>query len=216
MTIGLERSASVSGTADAVSPLFLSPGHEQDAEGEETRTRRAIACAAAGDREALRYLYERYSGTVYRYVRCLVRDEHEAQDLTQSVFLKLMRILDRYDEEQGRFVSWVLRVAHNVTVDYIRLVRPVVASDVWPDDAESDEVGNRCRWALHDALAALSEEQREVLVLRQIVGLRPGEIAERMAKTEGSVHALHHRARASMRTSLAHANAAPAIRRAAR
>ena len=124
-----------------------------------------------------------------------------------------MRTLDRYDERQGRFVSWLLRVAHNVTVDHIRRVRPVVSSDVWPADAESDEVANRCRYALHEALAALSEEQREVVVLRQIVGLRPGEIAQRMAKTEGSVHALHHRARASMRMSLVHANAAPAIRR---
>jgi RNA polymerase sigma factor (sigma-70 family) len=197
-----------------VSPLFPSPRLVHDADGEDARTRRAIARAAAGDREALCYLYERYSANVYRYVRSLVRDEHEAQDLTQSVFLKLMRILSRYDEDQGRFLSWLLRVAHNITVDHLRRVKPVATSEVWPADAEADEAGSRCRDALHEALAALSDEQRKVLVLRQIVGLRPGEIAEHMAKTEGSVHALHHRARTSMRTSLVHANAAPAIRRA--
>jgi len=195
-----------------ISPLFPSPVLVHDGDGEEARARRAIARAAAGDREALCYLYERYSANVYRYVRSLVRDEHEAQDLTQSVFLKLMRIIHRYDEDQGRFLSWLLRVAHNVTVDHIRRVKPIATSDVWPADAAADEAGSRCRDALHDALAALSDEQRKVLVLRQIVGLRPAEIAHRMAKTEGSVHALHHRARASMRTSLVLANAGPAIR----
>jgi RNA polymerase sigma factor (sigma-70 family) len=195
-----------------ISPLFCSPVLVHDADGEEARTRRAIARAAAGDQEALCYLYQRYSANVYRYVRSLVRDEHEAEDLTQSVFLKLMRILNHYHEDQGRFLSWLLRVAHNITVDHIRRARPVATSDVWPADAETDEAGSRCRDALHEALAALSDEQRKVLVLRQIVGLRPGEIARHMAKTEGSVHALHHRARASMRTSLVLANAGPAIR----
>jgi RNA polymerase sigma-70 factor, ECF subfamily len=208
--------AAVERVDHSISPPFPSPALVHDADGEETRTRRAIACAAAGDREALCYLYERYSANVYRYVRSLVRDEHEAQDLTQSVFLKLMWTINRYDEHQGHFLSWLLRVARNVTIDHIRRVRPVASSDVWPTDAEADEAGSRCRDALREALAALSEEQRKVLVLRQIVGLRPGEIAERMAKTEGSVHALHHRARASMRTSLVHANAAPATRRRAR
>lgn len=204
--------AAVAPVDQPISPPFPTPALVHDADGEEARTRRAIARAAAGDREALCYLYERYSGNVYRYVRSLVRDEHEAQDLTQSVFLKLMRILNRYDEQQGRFLSWLLRVAHNVTIDHIRRVRPVASSAAWPAEAEVDEAGSRCRDALHEALAALSDEQRKVLVLRQIVGLRPGEIAARMDKTEGSVHALHHRARASMRTSLALAKAAPAIR----
>ena len=199
---------------DSISPLFPSAAIARNAdEVQARRTRRAIADATAGDGEALQYLYSRYAGNVYRYVRCLVRDEHEAQDLTQFVFLKLMSCLPRYDARQGCFLSWLLRVAHNVTVDHIRRVRPVVCSDVAPPDAEADETGRQRRLALNDALASLSAEQREVLVLRQIVGLRPGEIAERMAKTEGSVHALHHRARAAMRSSLVDARAAPAVRR---
>jgi RNA polymerase sigma-70 factor (ECF subfamily) len=67
---------------------------------------------------------------------------------------------------------------------------------------------------LLEALGALSHDQREVLVLRQLLGLSPAEIALRMDRTEGSVHALHHRARVATRSDLVRLNAAPAIQRA--
>ena len=57
------------------------------------QVRLAIARAKEGDREALRLLYVRYSDNVYGYVRCIVRDEKEAEDLTQHVFLKLITVI---------------------------------------------------------------------------------------------------------------------------
>jgi RNA polymerase sigma-70 factor (ECF subfamily) len=178
----------------------------------QRRIQRAISRAAAGDRDALRDLYLGYSGPVYRHIRTVVRDEHEAQDVTQLVFLKLIGTLQTYDARQGPFRPWLLRVARNLAIDQIRRRRAIPADCVHGPEAQSDEGGRERAVALHDALASLSPDQREVLVLRQIVGLRPREIAERLDKSEGSVHALHHRARTAMRVSLVHSQAAPATR----
>jgi RNA polymerase sigma-70 factor (ECF subfamily) len=61
----------------------------------------------------------------------------------------------------------------------------------------------------------VSPEQREVLVLRHLVGLSPGEIAKRLGKTEGSIHGLHHRGRAALQGLLREMNSAPVVRASA-
>jgi len=175
--------------------------------------RRAIARAKDGDADAHRWLYERYAPVVFRYVRGLVHDEYEAEDVTQMVFLKLMWTLPSFDERQGSFTGWLLRVARNLTIDTIRRRRAIPSGDLLIADRPWDDAGRRCALALQDALAALSEDQRQVLVLRQVVGLRPREIATRLARTEGSVHALHHRARTAVRATLTRMEAGPATRR---
>jgi RNA polymerase sigma-70 factor (ECF subfamily) len=194
-----------------LAPLFATRTESVEDEVARRRTRRTIGRAADGDPDALQDLYLRYAGPVYRHVRAVIRDEHEAQDITQLVFLKLSAALPGYDERHGPFRPWLLRVARNLAIDQIRRRRAVPAEHI-QDDAASDDTGRQRAGAFYDALAALSADQREVLVLRQIVGLRPREIAARMDRTEGSVHALHHRARAAMRASLVLLEAAPATR----
>jgi RNA polymerase sigma-70 factor, ECF subfamily len=199
-----------------VAPLFASGTGVVDDESARRRTQQAIARVVEdGDGEALQDLYLRYSGPVYRHIRAVIRDEHEAQDLTQIVFLKLIAALRGYDPRHGPFRPWLMRVARNLAIDQIRR-RHAVPADSLPDEATCDETRRERARALYEALAGLSPAQREVLVLRQMVGLLPSEIAERMDRTEGSVHALHHRARASMRASLVHLQAAPATQGARR
>jgi RNA polymerase sigma-70 factor (ECF subfamily) len=65
---------------------------------------------------------------------------------------------------------------------------------------------------LREALEVLPDEQREVVVLRHLVGLSPGEIAGRLGKTEPAIHGLHHRGRGALRTNLAERECAPAVR----
>ena len=81
---------------------------------------RAVTQAKTGDREALRYLYLRYSNNVYGYVRSIVRDDYEAEDITQHVFAKLMTVINRYEPRAVPFSRWLLRLAHNAAVDYLR------------------------------------------------------------------------------------------------
>jgi RNA polymerase sigma-70 factor (ECF subfamily) len=172
----------------------------------------AVARAKAGDREALRFLYVRYADNVYGYVRSIVRDEHEAEDVTQQVFAKLMTALVKYEDREVPFSAWILRVARNVALDHARQRRPIPCEEVRENDQHDDgESAHDRAMLLRDALAALPQDQREVLVLRHVVGLSPGEIAGRLGRTEPSVHGLHHRGRGALRTALRAMECGPTV-----
>jgi len=184
-----------------------------DKEQRRRLTRHAIQRAGRGDRDALRHLYVRYEALVHRRVLAIVRDEQDAQDVTQRVFVKLMSDLSQYDERRGDFSVWLLRVARNLAIDELRRKRTVPASAVGErPEARSDHATLELAQALRDALAALSNEQREVVVLRHLAGMGPRQIAARLSKTEAAVHALHHRGRTAMRASLLRAEVSPMTR----
>ncbi len=174
----------------------------------------AVKRAQAGDREALGFLYARYADNVYGYVRSIVHDEHEAEDITQHVFAKLMHVIGKYEERDVPFFAWILRVSRNVAVDHIRRQRAIPVEEVRAVDESGGgpEDGERTH-DLKEALAMLPPDQREVLVLRHLAGLSPTEIAERTGRTEGSVHGLHHRGRRALRAELASRGAAPSTAR---
>ena len=131
----------------------------------------------------MRYLYLRYSNNVYGYVRSIVRDDYEAEDITQHVFAKLMTVINRYEPRAVPFSRWLLRLAHNAAVDYLRSRTALPCEEIRLGREETDEGDADRLGTLMGALATLPEEQRNVLVLRHLVGLTPGEIAERMGKT---------------------------------
>jgi RNA polymerase sigma-70 factor (ECF subfamily) len=211
--MGTVLGAAVVRDRSLVAPLFSESRCRGDDERERRLTRRAVRRATGGDGDAMGELYTRYSGRVYGHVRRVLRDRHDAEDVTQLVFLKLIWSLDRYDERSGDFCAWLLRVARNMAIDEVRRRRPMLFGDLYTADARRDDEALEARGdALRAALADLSDDQREVLILRQVIGLSPGEIATRLNRSEGSVHALYHRARVAMKASLARADAAPATR----
>jgi len=160
-------------------------------------TRLAVERAKAGDEEAFRYLYVHYSGNIYGYVRSILHDDHEAEDVTQHVFAKLMTVVSKYDDRGLPFLAWLLRLARNVAIDHIRSNRATPQDEVTsPSEAFGDGVENLL--TIREALATLPDDQREVVVLRHVAGLSPGEIAERMGRSEGSIHGLHHRGRRAL------------------
>jgi RNA polymerase sigma-70 factor (ECF subfamily) len=165
----------------------------------------AIKRAQAGDRDAMGFLYARYAENVYGYVRSIVRNHHEAEDITQHVFAKLMRVIGKYQEREVPFLAWALRVARNVAVDYIRSERLVPVEEIRKADrVEADPaVAGAKTQDLREALATLPSAQREVLILRHVAGLSPIEIAKLTGKSEGSVHGLHHRGRRTLAAELA-------------
>jgi len=174
----------------------------------------AVTRAKAGDQEALRFLYVSYADNVYGYVRSIVRDDYEAEDVTQHVFAKLMVVLPKYQQRSVPFAAWILRVARNVAVDHMRQRRAIPCEEVRELDERRDDGSDaqQTSLALREALESLPGDQREVVVLRHLVGLSPGEIAGRLDKTEPSVHGLHHRGRGALRTTLAERECAPAVR----
>lgn len=172
--------------------------------------RTAVDRAREGDSDALRYLYVRFAGNVYGYARSIVRDQHEAEDVTQQVFVKLMRIIDRYEPRDVPFSAWILRVTHNLAIDHLRRLRAVPCEEVRSIDETAGEGNHERSRSLRDALASLPHEQREVLVMRHVMGLSPTEIADRLGKSEGSIHGLHHRGRGTLKAALVELEYAPA------
>jgi RNA polymerase sigma-70 factor (ECF subfamily) len=177
--------------------------------GAERLAHAAVARAREGDSDALRFLYLRYADNVYGYVCSIIRDEHEAEDVTQHVFVKLPRALARYQPSAVRFAAWILRVAHNAAIDHMRTRRPVPCEEIRSRD-DADDAGGRERFAdLREALEALPREQRDVIVLRFLIGLTPREVAERLGRSEDAVHGLQHRGRSRLRREMARIQAAP-------
>ncbi len=187
------------------------PNDAAAALGASQLTRKAVARAQAGDPEGLHYLYVRYADDVLRYVTSFVRDTHEAEDITQNVFAKLMTAIKKYEQREVPFDAWILRVARNAALDHLRAKRAIPTEEVRLADTGSAQTGIDRGRALRQALEELPEDQREVLVLRHIVGLSPVEIAGTLDKTESSVHGLHHRGRRSLRASLVELEAAPVV-----
>ena len=178
-------------------------------DGGRNLERKAIAAAKTGDWDALTYLYSRYSDDVCRFVQSIVRDHHQAEDITQDVFAKLMRAIQKYEEREVPFAAWIMRVARNAALDHVRSRRQIPVDEVWVSENGEEQTSLDCTRALKEALAELLQSQREVLVLRHIGGLSPNEIAERLGKTEASIQGLHHRGRAALKVSLRELGVAP-------
>ena len=175
----------------------------------------AVARAKEGDREAIRFLYVQYSHNIYGYVRSIIHDDHEAEDVTQHVFAKLMTTLVKYDDRGLPFFAWLVRMARNAAIDHLRANRLTPTENVLDPGASSGVDLDRTE-TVRTALAALPEEQRQVVVLRHVVGLTPGEIADRMGRTEGSIHGLHHRGRRALQRELTELESTPCTRGPAR
>jgi RNA polymerase sigma-70 factor (ECF subfamily) len=169
----------------------------------------AVKRAKEGDREALQFLYVRYARNIHSYVRSILGDEHDAEDVTQVVFLKLMTVLERYEQRSVPFFGWLLRLAHNTAIDHIRSRRAVPVEEVRGADERVETDGAELTLTVSAALEALPSQQRDVVFMRHVVGLTPGEIAGRLGRTESSIHGLHHRGRRAMREELLRMHAGP-------
>lgn len=145
-----------------------------------------------GSREAVSQLLERHTRRVRDYIRMMVKDSDVADDLTQEVLIKVVKVLDegRYTDK-GRFLPWVLRIAHNRVLDYFRAQKQVktvnesnagfdiLGSKNFAEPSIEDNIISEQRADEIRALVEeLPEEQREVVKMRYYEGLSFKEIAE--------------------------------------
>jgi RNA polymerase sigma-70 factor (ECF subfamily) len=171
----------------------------------------AVLRAKSGDEDAFRFLYLNYSDNVRGYVRSRLRNDEDADDVTQQVFMRVVSAIGRYEQRDVSFIAWLLRIAHNACVDHVRRSRPQAILD----DAEpaaprlADSERRELAAALKTAFEGLPEDQRKVLLMRHVAGMSPAEIAVSIDRTPGAVHCLHHRARRQARTALEAAGIAP-------
>jgi RNA polymerase sigma-70 factor, ECF subfamily len=201
-----------SDTERGVLPIFLTRRSlEQENEVDRRRLRRAIARAKDGDSDAMCHIYERYADNVFSYVRTILHDDHEAEDVTQHVFTKLLTRIESYEERSVPFTAWLLRIARNCAIDHMRSKRAIYCEEVDAavEEPRNDERAADQRDVIEDALGSLPSSQRRVVVLRHVIGLSPREIAEQMGKSEGAIHTLHHRARRALQEELLRRHTAP-------
>jgi RNA polymerase sigma-70 factor (ECF subfamily) len=183
-----------------------------DADAENTwLVQQAVERAKEGDCEGIHFLYVRFAPDVQRYVASFVRDQHEAEDITQNIFAKLMTAITKYEQRDVPFAAWIMRVARNAALDHMRSRRAIPAEEIRLADDGHAQTSVDLTQNLRQALEQLPEDQREVLILRHIAGLSPVEIAQTLQKSESSVHGLHHRGRRTLQAKLTELGAAPVV-----
>lgn len=153
----------------------------------------------SGDRSAISSLIERHSRRVKDYIHMMVKDRDIAEDIFQETFIKAVRVIDegRYSDN-GKFLSWILRIAHNQVIDYFRAQRQnksVTEADAGYDmlgtlrfaerTVEDSMVSDQIERDVRALVELLPAEQREVVMLRYFSGLSFKDIAE---QTEVSIN----------------------------
>jgi RNA polymerase sigma-70 factor (ECF subfamily) len=167
-----------------------------------------VAAAKAGDAEAFGRLFDHFHEPVHRYVAARVRRPSDAEDLAQTVFVKALEALPRYEQRGIPFGGWLFRLARNVVIDHIRTHREHVDLDELQERPGQDAGPEAQVLARHEmdavtaALAELTDEQRDAIALRFFAGLSAREAAVVMDKQEGTVRGVQFRAIAALRRSL--------------
>jgi RNA polymerase sigma-70 factor (ECF subfamily) len=169
---------------------------------------RLVEQARAGDAWAFGRLFDEYHVPVYRYIASRVRRPVDAEDLTQLVFVKALEALPRYESRGAPFGGWLFRLARNAVIDQARTRHEHATLDAILDRSDGlagpDEVAatREALEAVADALATLTDEQREAIALRFFAGLSAREAAEVMGRQEGTIRGLQFRAIAALRRQL--------------
>ena len=185
---------------------------------------RLVEHALAGSQDAYRALVERHSRAVLTLVTRLVRDQGVAEELSQDAFVKAFGALRSFDSSY-KFSNWILRIAHNVAIDYLRKARPPIVSiddevsgretaDALADAREPSAFDRAVRRDFKDdleaALAKLRPEFRRLVVMRYLEDLSYEDISEVVGLPLGTVKSHLHRARAALGRLLAESGWGPA------
>jgi RNA polymerase sigma-70 factor (ECF subfamily) len=160
--------------------------------------------------EAVGELYDRHHTRIFRYLWSRLRDPHVAEDLTGEVFARMVKDLPGYRPRGIPFQAWLYRIAHNLAVDHQRVQgrHPLVSLDDAEDvRAEGQDPAAKVERQLtvervESALEALDPIQRDVVVLRFLVGLSLREVAAALTKSVAAVKSLQHRGLVALRVAL--------------
>jgi len=172
---------------------------------ERVDEQRLLKRAQGGNADAFAHLYRANVQAIYRYIYHRVNDVHLAEDMTGDVFTRALKSMTRYRDQGKPFIAWLYRIAHARVVDYYRMSdRRPMESDVEAepipihDDLDGDILRRQAAKALREAIASLTDEQQQVVILRFIEGQRIETVADIMGKNANAIKALQHRALRSL------------------
>jgi RNA polymerase sigma-70 factor (ECF subfamily) len=171
--------------------------------------RRLVERAQRGDREALEDLYLMHFDRIYSYLHLSVGNRHDAEDLTNQTFVKMLESIERFQWRKVPISAWLFRIAHNLAMDHFRAGRRWQPEEE-PPEPEPDEQRTAHEEALEsigrqsmlEMIGDLSPDQQQVLTLKFAFNFSNGDVAEILGKSEGAVKSLQHRALASLQRQL--------------
>jgi len=174
-------------------------------EGQTSDESALVQRAVRHDAEAFGRLYDMHVDRVYRHIYYRVGNEHDAEDLTQQVFLRAWQAIHRYKKTTSPFVAWLMTISHNLVVDFYRTRKDktYLEAEVLADGPASspEHVAETSfeQQRLRKAILQLGGDEQQVVILRFIEGFEFAEIASVMKKKEGNVRVILHRALAKLR-----------------
>jgi RNA polymerase sigma-70 factor (ECF subfamily) len=145
-----------------------------------------------GEKRCMEVLISRHKQKVYSYILITVKNTHVADDLFQDTFIKVINSLKAGTyTDKGKFISWVIRIAHNITIDYFRREKNLNTYsnddhdvDIFNNDKFSDEniedklVGDQIESDVRSLIDFLPEEQKQIILMRHYAGMSFKDIAE--------------------------------------
>lgn len=178
---------------------------------EKRELARLIKRIQKGDADAFGQLYDRFHDPVYAYVLRQTGSPADAEDITAGVFLYVLEKIGGFTWRGAGFAAWLFRIARNDVLDYFRRqgknAREVTLTEealgrpsaiLVEDQAEAAWDERRLR----RAIASLSEEQQQVMLLKLMMNLSNMQVGGVLGKSEGAVKALTHRALLALRKKL--------------
>ncbi len=161
--------------------------------------------AVRRDKAAFTGLYDRHLGRVYRYVYYWLPSQADAEDVTQEVFVRAWRAIDRYKVTGAPFIAWLIAIARNLIASHYRAakrfvrlpeIEPAASND---DSPEAMAEMNFNRSYIREAILKLSGEKQKVIQMRFISDMSYEEVAKALDKTEGAIRVIQYRALKDLR-----------------
>lgn len=145
-------------------------------------------------------IYRDFYPKVHAYVRGKIQDPHEVEDLVSVVFLKVVQKLDSYDPAKAALSTWIYIITRNTVTDYFRTRRTLVEFEDWMvNDIPAPDLSDDALDILTDALLALKEKERDLIVLHYYSGHTLKTVAEMMGMSYVNAKVIHHKALTSLR-----------------
>lgn len=164
--------------------------------------RELVTRAKARDESAWATIYDRHYEALYRYAYARLRSREDAEDLAAQVFLEALRGIDRFEYRGVPLLAWLYRIAANLTKQKLkRRVREPLSMES-QHVFDQAQVGSSAPFDLFeilDLVGRLTEDQREVIILRFVVALQIKEVAHVLGKSQTAIVSLQSRALASLR-----------------
>jgi len=164
--------------------------------------------AIVGDGDAFGRLYDMHVDRVYRHIYYRVSNTADTEDLTQQVFIKAWQAIGRYKKTASPFLAWLIKISHNLVIDFYRSKKSeayidfdMVATE--PDtDPEHLAEANFNQQQMRQAINKLHGGQQQVILMRFIEDFSYAEIAVALGKSEGAIRVILHRGLAKLKTIL--------------